>query len=105
MADSTIREVEGGVLFGAKIVPGSRQTAICGLLDGMLKIKVSAGPEKGKANKCLVQFLARRLGVKKKAVSIISGQTKSVKQIQVLGISTEALLKEVSLQATSTIRK
>ena len=92
-----IQEADGGVVFVAKIVPGSSRTGVCGLLDGMLKIKISAAPEKGKANQELVGFLAKKLGVKKKAVSIISGQTNPVKQVQVLGISTETLLKKLNL--------
>ena len=97
MAEATIQEVEGAVVFKAKIIPGSSRTAVCGLLDGMLKIKVSAAPEKGKANRCLIEFLAKRLGVKKNAISIISGRTNQVKKMQVLGISAEALLKKLNL--------
>ena len=94
---SEIREINGGVIFAAKIVPGSSQTIVCGLLDGMVKIKVSAPPEKGKANRCLLDFLAKQLGVKKKAVSITSGQSSPVKQVQVLGVSAETLLKKLNL--------
>ena len=65
MVNLAIREVDGGVVFTAKIVPASSQTSICGLLDGMVKIKISAAPEKGKANQCLIKFLAKQLGVKK----------------------------------------
>jgi uncharacterized protein (TIGR00251 family) len=63
----------------------------------MVKIKVSAAPEKGKANKCLLDFLAKQLGVKKNAVSIISGKTSAVKNVQVMGISTMILLKKLNL--------
>ena len=97
MANLMIQEANGGVVFMAKIVPGGSRTGLCGLLNGMLKIKISAAPEKGKANQALVGFLAKKLGVKKKAVSIISGQTNPVKQVQVLGISTETLLKKLNL--------
>ncbi len=97
MAELTIREIDGGVVFLAKIVPGSSKTAMCGLLEETVKIKVSAAPEKGKANQCLVEFLAKQLDVKKNAVSIISGQTRPVKQVQVLGISAESLLKRLNL--------
>ena len=93
--DLTIRKVDGGVVFSAKIVPGSSRTAIAGLLNGKLKIKVAAPPEKGKANQCLVEFLAKQLGVRKNAVSIISGQTNAVKGVQVSGISAEAVLKRL----------
>ena len=94
MTNPAIREIDGGVVFTAKIVPGSSgQTRFIGLLDKMLKIKVSAAPEKGKANKCLVKFLAEKLGVKKNAVIIISGQTSPVKHVKVLGISPAMLME------------
>jgi len=97
MAELAIREVAGGVVFTAKIVPGSSKTSLCGTLDGMVKIKVSAAPEKGKANQCLVEFLAKQLGVKKKAVRVIAGQTNPVKNIEVLGISAEELETKLGL--------
>ncbi len=98
MAEPAIQEVDGGVVFITKIVPGSNSpTRFCGLLDGMLKVKVSAAPEKGKANQCLLKFLAKQLGVKKNAVSIISGQTSPVKHVQVSGISADTLLKKLGL--------
>jgi len=98
MANPVIQEVDGGVVFAAKIVPGSNSpTRICGLLDGMLKVKVSAAPERGKANQCLLKFLAKRLGVKKNAISIITGKTSPVKHVQVLGISADTLLKKLGM--------
>ncbi len=97
MANLTIQEVDEGVIFTAKIVPGSSRTSVCGLLDGMVKIKVAAAPEKGKANQYLIELLAKQLGVKKNAFSIISGKTKAIKRMQVLGISPETLLKKLNL--------
>jgi len=98
MANLTVQELSDGIVFTAKIVPGSSgQTRICGLLDGMLKVKVSAAPEKGKANKCLLKFLAEELGVRKNAVGIISGQTSPVKQVKVSGVSVDMLLKKLNL--------
>jgi hypothetical protein len=97
MADLTIENIEGGVVFLTKIVPGSSRTCVCGLFDGMLKIKISAQPEKGKANQRLLEFLAKQLGVKKNTISIISGQTNPIKQVQALGISADALIEKLNL--------
>jgi len=96
MSNLAVEEINGGVVFTAKIVPGSSRTAVCGLLDEMLKIKVSARPEKGKANKCLLAFLAKRFGVKKNAVRIISGETNPIKRVQVLGVSAETVLTKLN---------
>lgn len=97
MANLAIQEVDQGVVFRAKIIPGSSRTAISGLFNEMLKIKVAAAPQKGKANQCLLEFLAKTLGVKKSAISIVAGQTSAVKQVQVLGIFADALLSKLNL--------
>lgn len=74
-----------------KVVPGSSKTAIAGELAGMLKVKVSPAPEKGKANDCLVRFLAKLLGVKRNDITIISGRSSPVKQIQIAGVCAETI--------------
>jgi uncharacterized protein (TIGR00251 family) len=91
MANLEFREAADGVIFTAKVVPGSSKTVICGLLDGMLKVKVLPPPEKGKANQALCQFLAKQLGVKRNAVSIVSGHSQPIKTIRVSGISARTL--------------
>jgi hypothetical protein len=96
MADLKIQVNDDSVVFTAKVVPGSSgKTCISGLLGGMLKVRVAAPPEKGKANKCLLNFLAKQLAVKKNDVSIISGQTGPVKNIRISGISADILLKKL----------
>jgi len=98
MGKLKIEEHDNGVVFFTKIVPGSSgPTRICGLLDEMLKIKVSAAPEKGKANQCLIKFLSKQIGVKKNAVGIISGATSPVKKIWISGVSGRTLLKKLNL--------
>ena len=98
MTNLSIQENDEGVILTAKIVPGSRgATRISGLLDGMLKVKVAAPPEKGKANQSLLRFLAKELGLKKNALSILSGKTSPVKQVRILGISAETLLTKLNL--------
>ncbi len=89
--------MDDGIVFTAKIVPGSSRTAVMGLLDGMVKIKVAAAAEKGKANQCLIEFLAKKLEVKKKDISIISGKTSPVKQIKINRISSKQLTEKLGL--------
>jgi uncharacterized protein len=99
MAKLTIQQSDDGLIFAVKVIAGSSSPSrICGLLDGMLKVKISAAPEKGKANKCLVEFLADKIGIKKNAVSILTGQTSPVKTIKISGISTETLLKILEVE-------
>jgi uncharacterized protein (TIGR00251 family) len=98
MGKLKIEEHNDYVVFVAKVVPGSSgPTRICGLLDEMLKVKVSAAPEKGKANQCLIKFLSERLGVKKNAISIISGLRNPVKHVKVTGMTAGTLSRKLNL--------
>ena len=97
MANLSVQQVDGGIVFEIKVIPGSSKTAVSGLLGEKIKIKISAAAEKGKANKCLIEFLSKKLGVKKNAIRIISGQTSTLKRLQVSGLSTEQMLKKLNL--------
>lgn len=97
MTNLSIQEDNDGVILTVKVLPGSSRTVIRGVLEGMLKVAVSAAPEKGKANRCLVQFLAKKIGVKKNAVHIVSGSTNPVKQVQISDVSFETILSKLSL--------
>lgn len=87
--------IDGGVLFTVKVVPGSSRTKVSGVLGGMLKVKVSAAPEKGKANKELTEFLCKQLGSKKGSIRILSGHTSAVKQVEVVGVSVEQMSEKL----------
>jgi len=93
MVELNIQQVNNDAVFQVKIVASSSRTAVAGQLDGMLKIKVAAPPENGKANRAIVKFLAAELGVKKKQVVIASGLTSTIKQIHVSNTTTSEIEK------------
>jgi uncharacterized protein (TIGR00251 family) len=74
-----------GVILTVKVVPGSSRTQIAGRHGDMLKVKIAAPPEKGKANKELQRFLAAQLKIKRKDVEIQTGQTSSIKKLFLQG--------------------
>ncbi len=96
MAALDVKQSDGRVVFQVKVIAGSSRTAVCGLLDGMLKVKVAAAAEKGKANDCLIAFLAGKLGVKKKAIEIVKGKTNPVKRLAVVGVTVENVIEKLS---------
>ncbi len=80
---STYRD---GLLIFIRATAGARRNAFAGLYcdpDGKmsLKIAIQAQPEKGKANKAIIQFLAKRLGVAKSQLQLHSGQTDRMKTL------------------------
>jgi len=78
-----------------KVTPNAGRSEITGWKDGALQLKIAAPPEKGKANKELVDFLSRALGVRKSAVSIVTGWTSRNKTIAVEGMSREEIITRV----------
>ena len=71
-----------------KLTPGARKNEITGWeVDGaggrVLKVKVTAIAEKGKANQALIDLLAKEWKIPKSAMTILRGQTSRVKQVQI----------------------
>jgi hypothetical protein len=74
--------------------PGAKRNEIVGLREGVLYAKVTALPQKGQANRALVELLARTLGIPKSNVEIIRGQSSRSKVIAVHGLTGEEV-KEI----------
>ena len=77
-----IYQRQGSRLYvNVTVQPGARETAIIGVLGDSLKIRLSAAPTDGKANKQLVKLLADKFGVKQNAVTLISGASSRKKRL------------------------
>lgn len=80
------------VTVSLKVTPKAARTAIQGIDDDgaggtVLRVSVTAVPEKGKANKAVIRLLATALGVPKTSLTVISGETDRHK---VIGFSGDA---------------
>jgi uncharacterized protein (TIGR00251 family) len=61
----------------------------------MLRVKIAAPPVKGQANRELVLFLSRLLGVDRGSLAIIKGHASRNKLIAVSGISQEEAIRRL----------
>jgi uncharacterized protein (TIGR00251 family) len=77
----TIKSSATGLFFNVYVQPRASKAAIVGCHDDALKIKLTAPPVGGAANKQCIQILAKNLGLPKSAIAITSGQTSRMKQI------------------------
>lgn len=67
-----------------KVIPRSSRNEVVGAMeDGILKVKLTAAPVDGEANKALVMLLAKHFGVAKSKVYIKKGLTAKNKIIEV----------------------
>ena len=69
-------------LLSIYVQPNSSKNEIVGEHDGMLKIKIKAPADSGKANKELVTFLAKHFNFKKNQVTIIKGHISRQKTVE-----------------------
>lgn len=95
-----VRPFSGGIRLSIRARPGAtggraRQPKIVPLADDgwAIEIAVTEAPEGGKANKALIDVLARALACHKKAVSVKAGQTGKLKVFEVSG-DAEALFRQ-----------
>ena len=84
-----------GLLLDVYVAPRASHTRIVGLYDQRLKIQLAVPPVEGRANRCLVQFLADRLGIPRVQVDIIGGPTSKRKTVRVMGLSWQKVLLEL----------
>jgi len=64
--------------------------------NGVLRVRVAAPPVKGKANRELVAFLSKTLGLGKGSLTIVKGHTSHNKVIAVAGLSQEEVIQRLS---------
>ena len=65
------------------VVPGASRTAVAGLHDGALRLRVAAPPIEGRANAELLRWLSRSLGLPKQAVTLVAGDTSRRKRVRI----------------------
>lgn len=81
-----LQTTAAGVILNLRVRPGSRKNAIQGEHAGMLKVAVTAAPERGKANAAVIELLAKTLGIARSKIEIVHGHTSSDKRVQISGL-------------------
>ena len=76
-----------------KVVPGARNESIEWLGD-MLKVKVRAAPEKGRANSAVEALLAQRLALPQSSVRIVAGFGSPLKTVEMDSVPDLSTLRQ-----------
>lgn len=84
-----------GVVLPVKLIPGAGRDEIAGWENDALKVRITAVPEKGKANAHLIKFLAKTLKVPKSAITIMQGEKNRQKTLLIKG-DAEAIGSELT---------
>jgi uncharacterized protein (TIGR00251 family) len=81
-----------GIVLLVRAYAGARRDELRGEHDGSLKVAVTQAPEKGKANKAIVEVLAKQLQLRKSQIELLSGETSSQKRFLLRGVTTDEII-------------
>jgi len=76
-----------GASFAVHVVPRASKNEISGNYGDAIKVRLTAPPVEGAANRALIEFLAERLGLPERQIEIVSGTSSRDKRVCVLGMA------------------
>jgi len=79
-----------------KVVPGSSRNRIAGWLGDTLRVRVTAPPERGKANAAVESLLVDVLGIANGRARIVSGGSSPRKVVEIFGLSESEARRRLS---------
>ena len=88
---------EAAIFLKIHLLPRASRNEICGLHGDALKIKVTAPPVEGKANRALQRFIAKKLNLAASQIEIMAGQRSREKILRISGISRAAVEKALGI--------
>jgi len=84
-----LTETEGGVVIKVQVQTRASLDEVVGPHGGFLKVRITAAPVAGAANKHLLKFLAKQLKIPQGQLSLKSGATSRAKSIAIEGMSAD----------------
>jgi len=78
-----VRDSSHGAIFEVRVQPRAKRTAVLGVLEGRLKIALTAPPVDGRANEYLIEFLAEIFGVPRSSVRLLGGERSRNKRVEI----------------------
>ncbi len=89
------------MILDFRVIPNASRTAITGLRNEEIVLRVNAPAREGKANRAMIVYLSRAFGVSRSAVRLLSGEKGRHKTIEIVGLdSGEIRAKLVGLLGT-----
>lgn len=76
-----------------RLQPRASRNEVVGWQEGALRVRLTAPPVEGAANKALTNFIAETLGVKRADVRLASGHKSRDKVLEIVGLSEEELIR------------
>ncbi len=79
-----------------RVSPGARRSEVVGRHGDAWKVRVSAAPEKGRANEAVLRLLAGALGVPRAQLTLVSGHSRPDKLVELAGIAPDEAARRLA---------
>lgn len=90
-----------GLVCAIRVTPRAGRTAIAGVRDDTLLVRLAAAPVDGAANEALVELLSRTFGLPRRAIRVVSGEKSRIKRVELSGATASGILER--LRASSVV--
>ncbi len=88
-----------GAAITVRVIPKASRNEIAEVqADGTIKIRLTAAPVEGQANKALIEYLAEILDVAKSKIEIIAGHSGRDKLVSILDLDSETVEQKIRSQ-------
>jgi uncharacterized protein (TIGR00251 family) len=84
------------VEIAVRVTPRAGRTAVAGVRDGILQVRLAAAPVEGAANEALVECLASFFERPKRDISIVAGHRSRTKRVAIRGLDSAQLASKLS---------
>lgn len=93
--DLQIRETGYGLEVRLHVQPRARRCELSGIHGGALKLKVTAPPVDDAANRAILEFFSKLLGISKSGLEIVSGLKSREKVLRIQNFSSRTFLERI----------
>jgi uncharacterized protein (TIGR00251 family) len=87
----SVTAVPGGVRIQLHVQPGASTTEVVGLHGDRIRLRIQSPPIDGRANEAVLQWIAERLGVPRRAVTLVRGEKSRAKTVEILGVTLDSV--------------
>src|SRR5690348_2974161 len=91
-----------GIILPVRAQPGAAKNCLRGEQNGMLKVCVTQIAEKGKANKAIIDVLAKCLHLRRSQIELVAGELQSQKKFLIREISGSNLKERIAAATAAT---
>jgi uncharacterized protein len=80
-----------GVSVTVRVTPRAGRTAVAGVREDVLLVKLAAAPVDGAANDALIALLSRAFDLPKRSIAIVAGDKSRTKRVELVGATSGAM--------------